>query len=112
MFDLIHRKLDVINAKLDAIIRHNGVEDAMLSAIRRIEERTMASIDDLVTEVAQEKTDIASMQTFIAGIEKQLADALAGATLSPANQAKVDQLFTDLKANDAAIVSAIQTPGT
>lgn len=111
MFELIHRKLDILGGKLDLLLQRQQVDSRELAAIKQMEIKEMASIDDLVGEVAKEKDEIASVKTFVAGIESKLADALAGASLSPANQAKVDQLFVDLQANSSELAGAIVEPG-
>lgn len=98
-----------IEVKLDAMIRHTGIEDAVLRAIQEKDATIMSTIDDLVTQVAAEKDEIASTKTFIAGLEQKVSDALSGITLPPAQQAKVDQLFSDLKQNNDDLAAAITT---
>ena len=67
----------------------------------------MASLDDVLAVVAKESTDIGSIKAFIAGLKQQLADALAGVTISPATQAKIDAVFANATANDQAVVDAL-----
>lgn len=77
---------------------------------------TMATLDDLVQKVSEQSGTIASLQTFVSGLEQQIADALAGVTLPPAVQDKVDQVFAQLGSNTQAIADAIDndpnTPAT
>lgn len=79
----------------------------LLRSLTWKEDKTMATIDDLVTEVANEATQIASVKTFIQGLQQQLADALSGVTLPADVQAKVDAVFASMQANDAALAGAI-----
>jgi hypothetical protein len=67
----------------------------------------MATLDDLVQKVSDQSGTIDSMSTFIAGLEQQIKDALAGVTLPPAAQAKVDAVFDALGNNTQKIADAI-----
>ncbi len=67
------------------------------------------SLDDVISEVALEKTAIDSLVTLVAGLKQQLADALAGVVLSPATQAKIDEVFANVEANKQEIVDALNT---
>lgn len=67
----------------------------------------MATLDEVLASVADESTKIDSLSTFIAGLKQQIADALAGVTLPPAVQAKVDAVFTAVEANKAKVVTAM-----
>jgi hypothetical protein len=67
----------------------------------------MATLDQILDKVTQETTDIGSLKVFIAGLKQQIADALAGVTLPPAVQAKVDAVFAGVAANDQAVVDAM-----
>jgi hypothetical protein len=84
--------------------------DEILTIIKRLETATgviMANLDDILAKVAQETTDIGSLKVFIAGLKQQIADALAGVTLPPAVQAKVDAVFSGVTANDQAVIDAM-----
>ena len=70
------------------------------------QEKIMATLDQILDEVATENTTIASVQTLITGLQTQVAAVLAGA-LTPAQQAKVDQIFSNLQTNDAALATAL-----
>lgn len=70
----------------------------------------MASIDDVVAAVQAESDEDDSVIAFIAGLKQQLADALAGTTLPPATQAKVDAIFAQATANAGKLATAITTP--
>lgn len=77
----------------------------------------MATLQQVQDDVTSETTLIAGVGTLITGLQKQLADALSGATLSPAVQAQVDAIFASAESNKAALASALaantpQAPAT
>ena len=84
-------------------------KDHSIILLNRKVNEIMATLDQIVADVAAEKTALASLGTFISGLQAQLKDALSGATISPANQAKIDQIFADVEANKAAIAAALTT---
>jgi hypothetical protein len=69
--------------------------------------KQMATLDEVLTDVTDETTQIGSLSVLTAGLKQQLADALAGTTLPPAVQAKVDAVFAGVESNKAAVVKAI-----
>ncbi len=64
------------------------------------------TLDDVLADVTDEKTQIDSLAALTTGLKAQLDAVLAGA-LTPAQQAKVDAIFTAVDANKAAVVTAI-----
>lgn len=78
-----------------------------LDSIQTKETTIMATLDQIVTDVQDESTQIDGLSTLTAGLKQQLADALAGTTLPPATQAKIDAVFAGVEANKAKIVTAI-----
>ena len=70
----------------------------------------MASLDETLAAVTAEKTADDSIVALLAGIKAQLAAALANATLSPADQAKVDAIFAAATASASEINTAIAAP--
>lgn len=74
----------------------------------------MPTLDEVLQQVTDEDTKVDSIITMLSGVEQQLKDALAGVTLPPAVQAKVDAVFAKAKGSadkiDAAI--AANTPPT
>ena len=82
----INKKLAVIEQKLNFILSN--------------QERQMATIDDLTTEVARNTTVIGSALTLIQGIEAQLAAA-------GTDPVKLAALQTTLKTNDDALAAAV-----
>lgn len=100
--DEIIEKLDGIVRRLDELIR-------LFKLQRTGEAQIMATLDEVLTDVAAESTQIDSLSTLTAGLKQQLADALAGTTLPPATQAKIDAVFAGVEANKAKVVTAINT---
>lgn len=74
--------------------------------LRRLE-YIMATLDEVLADVNEESTKLDSLAVFIAGLKQQIADALAGVTLPPAVQAKVDAVFAGVEANKAKVVAAM-----
>jgi hypothetical protein len=85
-------------------------QDDILDFLRGMEKRIMASLDETLAAVTAEKTAVDSIVALLAGIKAQLAVALANATLSPADQAKVDAIFAAATANASEITAAIAAP--
>lgn len=96
---------------------HTVADDRVVQALARIEAAlaqqkqtlgaAMATLDEVLTDVEAEGTQIDGLSTLTAGLKQQLADALAGVTLSPAVQAKVDAVFAGVEANKQKVVDAI-----
>jgi ABC-type transporter Mla subunit MlaD len=91
-----------ILSRLDALSKKQDLTNRKL-------EKIMATLDETLSEVTDEGTRLDSLNTMIEGIEKQLADALAGTTLPTAVQEKVDAVFAGLKANSAKIDTALNS---
>ena len=89
------------------IYHHRANDEAILIALEQI----MASLDDIIAEVAKEQTEIGGITALIAGLRQQVADALASQTIPPPLQAKVDAIFAAAQANNAALVQALNDPG-
>ncbi len=86
--------------------RLRRVENSLAAQLALLE-KIMATLDQVLKDVTDESTAIASVSALIAGLKQQLADALAGTTLSPATQAQVDAIFTQAEANKTAIATAL-----
>jgi hypothetical protein len=84
-----------------------GYHEETLAAIDNLKETIMATLDEVLADTTDEKTQITSLVAFTGGLQKQLADALAGETISPAAQAKIDQIFANVEDNKAAVVQAM-----
>lgn len=78
------------------------------SAIERHQDMTDTSLDDILAETTAEQTADASIVTLLNGLQAQLTQALNGATLTPSQQAKVNQIFANMQANVGTITAAVQ----
>lgn len=67
----------------------------------------MITLDQVLQDVTDESGAIDSISTLIAGLRQQVADALSGATLPPATQAKVDAIFAAAETNKSKIAAAL-----
>lgn len=67
----------------------------------------MATLDQVLEDVTAETTQLDSISALIAGLRQQIADALAGVTLPPAVQQKVDAIFAQAETNKAKIATAL-----
>jgi altronate dehydratase len=72
-------------------------------------EKIMATLDQVLQDVTDESTQIDGLSTLIAGLKQQVSDALSGANLPPATQAKVDQIFAAAESNKSKIATALNT---
>lgn len=82
---------------------------ALVEKLGKMETRIMHTLDETLEVVKANKTLIGGLKDFIAGLRKQIADALSGAALSPENQAKVDAVFDGATEEGAAITEALTT---
>lgn len=69
----------------------------------------MASTDETLELARSNRTRVGSLHAALDGIKAQLADALSGATLPPAVQAKVDAVFAELKGESSELDAALNT---
>lgn len=86
--------------------------DARLDRSHERQNKIMATLDETLAAVTEESTKDDSIIALLAGIKQQLADALSGATLPPAVQAKVDAVFAQATQNSAKIQAAIDANTT
>ena len=89
------------------IHHHRDGDEAILLALESI----MHTLDEVLAEVTKETDEAASITALINGLRQQIADALAGQTIPPPLQAKVDAIFAAAQANNAALVQALNDPG-
>jgi hypothetical protein len=83
---------------------------AILFKLGRIlgnQEKIMENLSDVLKDMTDESTLIDGVSTLISGLEQQLKDALAGATLPPATQQQVDAVFAQAEANKAKLAAAL-----
>ncbi len=78
-----------------------------LKILKRKVSEMAISLDDVLVKVTAETTDLGSIKELILGLKQQLADALAGTTLPPAVQAKVDAIFNQAEINRQKIADAL-----
>ena len=81
--------------------------DEVLGRLTRLETTMAATLDQVLSDVTAQTTKLDSIVSLITGLKQQLADALAGTTLPPAVQAKVDAIFATAEANSAKIDTAL-----
>jgi len=98
-------------------LRHNRTERAILNTLIQVYDKLnslegkvnkiMATLDEVLADVTEESTAIDSVSALIAGLQQQLKDALAGATI-PANvQTKIDAVFAQAEANKGKLAAAL-----
>jgi hypothetical protein len=75
-------------------------------------EALMATLDEVLVLVTDENTKLDSVIALVDGLKAQLDEALAGTTLPPAVQAKVDAIFAAATTNAGKIVDALDTTNT
>lgn len=85
---------------------------ALSAQLNLMEFKIMASLDETLAAVTEEGTKDDSIIALLNGIKQQLTDALSGASLPPAVQAKVDAIFTQATANSGKIQAAIDANTT
>ena len=86
--------------------------DQLVTIVKQIQTRQeamMATLDETLALVTAETTQLDSVIALIDGLKAQLDEVLAGTTLPPAVQAKVDAIFSAAGANAAKIVDALDT---
>jgi len=95
-----NQQLNYIYQELREIKTAQLSGNRLLERIYRKELSNMAKIDDVLTDVAEEKTLIDGLGAFIQGLKDQLiADGL--------DQAKVDAAFAAVEANKAELAAAL-----
>ena len=82
------------------------VTSAITHLSKRIED-IMHTLEDTLAAVTDEGTKEDSLIALVEGIQKQLADALAGTALPPAVQAKIDAVFQGVTDNATKVQAAI-----
>jgi uncharacterized protein YoxC len=78
----------------------------LLSEISQKETQVMATIQELIDDVAEEKVFLDKLVVFVQGLQDQIK-ALG---LPPATQAQIDKVFAAVEANKTEITSAMATP--
>lgn len=85
----------------------------LLQSLKAQGDKIMATLDEVLADVQDEKTKIDSLVALLAGIKAQL-DAILAGNIPPALQAKVDAVFSAVETNKAEVQAAIDanTPPT
>lgn len=91
-----------LEGKIDALAKDVKQITKRLSILTIQGEIEMASIDDVIADIAAETTEIGNLEAFIQGLKDQLANA-------GIPQDKLDAAFAGIEANKARIVAAFQT---
>ena len=82
-----------IENKLDLLIKGEAMENETL--------------DQLLADVQSESTVDDSIIALVGSIQSQLAAALANTTIAPADQDKINAIFSAVEANKAKISAAV-----
>lgn len=77
-----------------------------LGEINRKLEKIMSTLDDLVTAVAAEKTQIDSLVALTGSLHQAVLDALGG-TITPSQQMRIDAVFKAINDNAAEVAAAV-----
>lgn len=96
----------------DRVLAKLGQMDAKLDAASGELTQMAHTVDEVISKIAAQTTDIASVKTLVEGLKVQVA-AIPGI---PADvQAKIDSVFDSITTNNATLESltaAVTTPGT
>lgn len=101
---LLLRRLNALAAGQTAQIELLAAMQGMLTAMAH-------TLDETLAAIADEDSKVDKLVALVNSIEQQLKDALAGTTLPPAIQAKIDAVF-DGVTNSAAKVQGALDAGT
>jgi hypothetical protein len=99
-------------ALLQQIAADVAATKKMVAQIYTKEMIFMATLDQVLAVVNDEKTQEASLVVLLNGIKAQLTAALANVGITPAQQLQIDTIFATATANDTAIVTAINANTT
>jgi uncharacterized coiled-coil protein SlyX len=66
--------------------------------------KIMATMDEVVAKVEEEKTMVDGLKTFVQGLRDQIT---ALPNMTPQMQAQIDQVFTTVSANSQGIADAM-----
>ncbi len=99
--EIIDRRGDEVRPLLAEIL-------SKLNLVLTNQEKIMATLDETLAAVTAEDSKVDGIIALVGGLKQQLADALSGANLPPAIQAKVDAVFAQATASAAKIDTALQ----
>lgn len=116
MVDPGKQQAEAARAVGDRISRHIDRRlDVEFGRLTRKVEHLMAKLQDILDLVAEQRTQIESLNTLADGIRGQVATLLQNASVDQTTQALVDQVFERMKENSGALAEAIAentAPGT
>lgn len=72
-------------------------------------EQIMATLQDILSNEADEATQIAAIGNIITSLKQQVADALANTTIPSSVQDQIDAVFTAATANKANLATLAST---
>lgn len=102
-YQAILAELRALNEKVDRVIALQTKQESMMTKFQD-------DLDATLADVQEEKNQIASLSTLIAGLRQQVIDALASAGNIPqAVQDQVAQIFATAEENKAAIATALNS---
>ncbi len=101
------QRLSVIEQKLDLVLSGLATISRSLRTMSQKENAVMATLDQVIADIADENTQIGGLSVLTASLKQQLTDALAGTVIPPTVQAKIDGIFAGIEANKAKVVDAI-----
>jgi uncharacterized alkaline shock family protein YloU len=78
-----------------------------LGHIKKEVDMTDKKIDDVLVDLAAEKTQVAGLVSLTGSLKQKLDDALSGVTLPADVQAKINAAFDAVEENKAEIMNAI-----
>jgi len=84
-------------------------EEILIAEFQKAKGKLMATIEQVLTEVQETNTVVDSVVTFIASHRAELADLRAQLVAAQQDPAKLDQIISDLDANQAKLATAIAT---
>lgn len=87
--------------------RAGGIERVLLGRIIKRLEFVMATLEQVLAAAEAQRSSVASIGALLAGIKKQLDEALGG-QLTPSQQMRVDAIFNRLTENTSEIDAAIK----
>lgn len=79
---------------------------AALAGLKDQGQTIMHTLDEVAQDMTEQTTLIDGISSLITGLKQQVADALSGAALPPAVQAKVDAIFDQAEANKVKLTAA------
>jgi hypothetical protein len=93
--------------KVDTIAASVARIDQTTKASRRMEDTMAKTLDDVIADIEELGTKEEGLIALVNNLEQQVKDALAGVTLPPEVQTKIDTAFEAVEARKQAIQDAI-----